>query len=404
MKWDRVVAGREGARHDAPVTPPTPQPPPVTPPPVTPPPAPARTELPPWLTYCDNPSCQSIPPVIAAVCPAGDPRNPARTTKVIPQVDGFPISGAFLHFDTQVNIRTRLLSGNGRADFGYMFAYSASSIKIKSDMDFTMSYYNVAPVWGGTALLQFVSSELESATLHSVFYRHPSYNVGLTDLHAKAQQIIQIERDMTGRTSPKTTAYFIPTEMANTTIGEGHFSFGNGTITVNYGNPPYVAATGGITKAPLARFSHEYAHELFAANLRGSFPDNYACPNEGLADAVGFMSGFLPVEDFGPIGLRNLNFEDGCQEQTAQHDVGNCPLWHVKKAGKLTPAFIRGLFHPQHTFVFDSCTHNVETGNNLWVYYQEAAGGADMMPALDAAKIPHSLTFADAKKAIGIAP
>ena len=57
------------------------------------------------------------------------------------------------------------------------------------------------------------------------------------------------------------------------------------------------------------------------------------------------------IEDFGPHGVRGLNFEDGCQEPTGNHDIGNCSLWHVKKAGLLPPAFVRGLFTPQHTFV-----------------------------------------------------
>jgi len=366
----------------------------------------SRAPLPPWLTYCDVPACTTLPSVVAVTCPYGSVCNPARTATVKPYVDGFPISGVFLGLNPQPssNIATRLISGDGRAAFGFIFAYTAPSIQIKSELDLTISSYAVDPVWGGTVPINFVSTELESSTLDTVFYQHPSYDTGngASELHAKGQEIIRVERDMTGRIAPRITAYFIPNEMANARDGEGNFSYGNGTVTINYGNPQYIAATGGITKASLARFSHEYSHELFAANLRGSFPDNYACLNEGIADATGFMSGFLPVEDFGPQGVRGLNFEDGCQEQTEIHDIGNCSLWHVKKAAHLTPAFIRGLFHPLHEFVFDSCVLDKETGDNLWVYYTESAGGVDMVAALDSAKIPHSATFAEAKKAIGI--
>ncbi len=261
------------------------------------------------------------------------------------------------------------------------------------------------PVWGGTTNLNFVSAELNSALLDTVFYRHPSYNTGnaASVLHAQGQEIIRIERDMTGITSAeRVTAFFLPEEMTATYLGgEGNFSFGNGTITINYGDPAYVTGTGGFSKAPLARFSHEYAHELFN-EITGAFPDNFACLNEGVADATGFMSRYLPEHDFGPEGHFNLNFDDGCPPLTEIHDVGNCSLWHVKKAGHLTPAFIRGLFHPQHTFTFDSCVMNKETGDNLLVYFTEAAGGANMVPVLDATKIPHSHSYAEAKRALGL--
>lgn len=368
-----------------------------------PPPAPARTSLPPWLTYCDNPSCAKLLPAIAAVCPEGIVCSPTRTTKIIPQVDGFPVSGMLLHIIPTQPIVTHWIGGTADTlGASTLVAYSASSIQIKSDLDVRLSVYRIQPVWGGIVPINFVSTELEASTLDIIFYRHPSYVPSLTELHAKAQEIIRIEREMTGRTAPKTTAHFIPVELANATTGEGHFSFGNGTVTVNYGSPDQVAGTGGLTGAPLARFSHEYAHELFAANLRNFFPDNFACLNEGIADATGFMSGFLPVEDFGPHGVHGLNFEDGCQDQTAIHDIGNCSLWHVKKAGKLTPAFIRGLFHPLHRFVFDSCTLNRNAGDHLWVYYQESAGGVDMRPILDAAHIPHSATFQEALTTVGV--
>src|SRR5437016_14192531 len=57
-------------------------------------------------------------------------------------------------------------------------------------------------------------------------------------------------------------AIFMPTEFA--TLGEGNFSDGNLNIYMNYGNPPYIEAVGGLYDAVMPRFAHEYVHELFS--------------------------------------------------------------------------------------------------------------------------------------------
>jgi hypothetical protein len=80
------------------------------------------------------------------------------------------------------------------------------------------------------------------------------------------------------------------------------------------------------------------------------------------------------------------------------HDVGNCYFWHVKKAGMLTQAFLHGIFHPQRAYRFHSCSQNTrDTGNNILVYFTEAAGGANMLPVLDSMKIPHAGSYEAAK-------
>lgn len=363
-----------------------------------------RSLLPPWITYCEDDACQFLAALDATACPMGqDQCSPKRSTEIRPQVDGIHISNYTFPVNSEDGVQTHILSGSGRAVADYVFAFDANLIRLRSDVDITFGYYGSQPVWGGVTPINFESKKVTSSRLTTYYFHHASYATGeAPNLHAKALDIMRIEQDMTGVSShDPITAFFIPSEMSGWYFGEGNFSYGNGTVTVNYGSPAYIAATGGITKAPMARFSHEHAHELFD-EISHFFPDNFACLNEGIADATGFMSGFLPVEDFGPDGIKGLNFEDGCQEQTAIHDIGNCSLWHVKKAGHLTPSFIRGLFHPLHRFVFDSCVLDKETGDNLWVYYTESAGGVDMVAALDSAKIPHSATFAEAKKAIGI--
>lgn len=362
--------------------------------------------LPPWLIYCPAGACTGLPPVVVALCPGGTACTPARSTTVIPQVNGTPINAVFFPLvNAPPTSGLRLISGDGATIANLVSAYTASSVQVHSDIEVQISYYALPAVWGGTTLLNFVSTQLSSSLLDTVFYRHPSYDTGTAaaDLHMQGQAIITAERGLTGiASSEHVTAYVMPTELAAATrLGEGNFSFGNGTITVNYGNPLFIAAVGGIQDFALARFAHEYTHELFN-EISTFFLDNPICLNEGLADAVGFASGFLPEPDFGPIGLRGLDFTDGCIPMTAIHDIGNCYLWHLKQAGFLTPTVIHGLFHPQHTYTFDSCVMNEETGNSLLVYFTEAANGADLVPVLNATKLPHASSYAAAKQALGL--
>ncbi len=372
--------------------------------------------LPPWLAYCNNELCAGLAPVVAAVCPDGTPScTPTRSTTVVPQVNGVPISGVAIPLIRNLtlnglsfpNTLVRLISGDGAVSNGvtlFVNAYTASSVQLKSKQSFLVSYYGLPPVWGGTTAINFTTTHLTSALVDTWFYRHPSFtpDTSVDTLHARVQTIITTERDLTGiTTSEHVTAYFLPTELTANRDGEGNFSYGNGTVTMHYGHPLYIERIGGIASQVLARFAHEYVHELFN-EMSDMFLDNPRCLNEGLADAVAFASGFLPEPDFGPIGLRGLDFTDGCLEQTETHDIGNCYLWNLKQAGFLTPTVIRGLFHPQHTFVFDSCVMDERTGNTLLVYFTESASGANLIPALNAMRLPHAASYLEAKAALGL--
>ena len=375
--------------------------------------------LPPWLTYCNNAQCAGVAPVVAAVCPSGTPScTPTRSTTVVPQVNGVPISGVAVPLIRDLTVNglsfpntlVRLISGDGAVSNGatlFVNAYTAPSVQLNSEESFLVSYYGLPPVWGSTTSVNFTTTHLTSALLDTWFYRHPSFTpaTSVDTLHEKGQTIITTERDLTGiTTSEHVTAYFLPQELTasrDSREGEGNFSYGNGTITMNYGHPLYIRQIGGIAPQVLARFAHEYVHELFN-EISGMFLDNPSCLNEGLADAVAFTSGFLPEPDFGPIGLRGLDFTDGCLAQTETHDIGNCYLWHLKRVGFLTPTVIQGLFHPQHTFVFDSCVMNEKTGNSLLVYFTESASGANLIPALNAMRLPHAASYLEAKAALGL--
>jgi hypothetical protein len=291
-------------------------------------------------------------------------------------------------------------------DSNFVRAYRTSKVIFASDPDVLLTYYDVAPVWGGTTPLNFTSTLQSSALLDTVFYRHPSYDTGTAaaDLHAQGQTVITTLRTMTGLTSERVTAFFMPTELATAqnSAGEGNASFGMGTVTINYGHPQYIALNGGIVSDAIATFAHEYAHELFD-EMRPELAGNSMCLNEGVADALPYVAGFLPEARFGPVGLDGTNFDSSCTALSRNHDVGNCYFWHVKKAGLLTPSFLHGIFHPQRRFNFNSCAQNtIQTGNNILVYFTEAAGGTDMVPVLDSMQIPHAGSYEAAKQALGL--
>ncbi|WP_437564220.1 hypothetical protein [Sorangium sp. So ce542] len=364
----------------------------------------AAAPLPPWLEYCDAAPCAAAAPVVVHVCPESNPLcTPTRQTTVVPNVNGKPISGVYLPMTLPAGAVLRHVSGSASVSYNTVSYSYAPGLVLRSDLDVLLSYYDVAPVWSGTTPVTFESTQLTSATVDSVFYRHPSYGTGTAaaDLHAQGQDAVAIERAMTGVTSEKLSAFFMPSELGGVQ-GEGNWSFGDGTVTINYGNPPFIAHKGGIPNAAMPRFAHENAHELYN-EIRSSFLGDDSCLNEGIADALAYLTGYLPVEDFGPIGLTGIDFDTGCTELTRTHDIGNCYFWHVKNAGLLTESFMHGIFHPQHQYGFNSCTQNVaQTGNSILVYFTEAAGGADMVPVLDAMEIPHAGSYAAAKLALGL--
>ena len=357
----------------------------------------------PLFQVCDEPTCGGAPPVVLRVCPTGQPSCvPSRATTVVARVDGSRIDGQLLVVNMPNGQSLVLDSGSAQVVAYLAYIQHAPQVILASDADVTFSYYGVTPVWGGTTFMDFASILSSDPTADSVFYRHVSYDIGTAarDVHASTVGAVAAERLITGLGIHPVKAYFVPTEL--TSSGEGNFSFGGGVVTINYGNPPYIAALGGILNTSIPRFSHEYSHDLFTEILPAYAGDS-SCFNEGVADALAFLSGYLPEVDFGPVGLRGLNFEtDGCPAQTEIHDVGNCPLWHIKKAGLLTTSFAHGLFHPQHAYGFNSCTlTDIQTGNALLVLFTEAASGADVIPALDAAGIPHAASYAQALAALG---
>ena len=361
------------------------------------------TPLPPGLSFCDSDPCASTPPLVIYVCPVNDPQcTPMRSTTITPQLDSRAITGISLSIFPPNNSSLRLVSGRG-AILGSVVWDIGSKIIIGSDEDIQISHFSVVPVWGGTTRLNFESSILNSTFLESVFYSHASYEIGpaAIDLHTRGQKVIMAERATSGLFAEPVTALYLPPEMNKDGLYGGNLSYGNGTVSINYGSPEGIARKGGIVNGAIPLFAHEYAHELFNV-IKHMFLGDSSCLNEGIADALAFSVGFIPEEILGPIATDRVNFDSDCSAVSEIHDVGNCYFWHVKKAGLLTPQFLYGIFHPQHTFSFNSCDQkSMTTGNSILVYFTEAAGGANMVPVVNSMNTPHAGSYEAAKQALG---
>ena len=345
--------------------------------------------------------------MVVHVCPEDNPPcTPSRQTTVVPRLDGHQIDQVLFPMqasDGGAGVIATLEAGAGSILGASLLLSYTSPVILKSDIDITLSYYKVTPAWDGTTELDFISATLTSPEVVTTVYRHPTFLTGdePMQLHERGRVIISVEKQIAGIDPGQMRAIFMPTEFA--TLGEGNFSDGNLNIYMNYGNPPYIEAVGGLYDAVMPRFAHEYVHELFS-EVSQSHPGNNICLNEGLADAFAFAAGFLPERDFGPLGLRGTDFDQGCAEIVQNfevHDAGNCPLWQVHSLGLLSQSFVARILRPQHVIEFDSCDLTSErTGNALIVLFSEATG-LDTTEAVQKAGIPNAGSLEGAKLALG---
>jgi hypothetical protein len=362
--------------------------------------------LPWWLSYCADATCGGLSPVVVHVCPESDPGcTPARSTTMIPQVDGRPISAIGLFINVPAGYAWRAISGPVT---GGGHVAESNRIIVKSDVDVSFSYYDQPAVWGGTTALEFVSLTIHDSSLVGTVFRHPSYLLGdeVLDLYRWGREIAVEQSSLAEITTTPglLRATFVPSELV--TFGEGDFSRGDNWISVNYSNPPYIDASGGIYNTAMPKFAHEQTHEMFN-EIASRYPGGNSCLNEGLADALPYVAGYLPEKNFGPINVRQQNnFNNGCAEVMDNfelHDAGNCPLWQVRRLNRLDRSFAKAMFHPQHAINFDSCDlRSSRTGNAYVVLFTEAAGGVDMTEAVNMAEIPNAGSYPAAKAALGL--
>lgn len=361
------------------------------------------TPLAPILYWCDGPPCTTSSADLY-VCPASDPSCvPSRTTTVSWTLNGRAFAPFYLPLFANQEISVR---AQGNATGNFLPTISAASVRVHSDIDVDLTFSRVAPVWGGAVTLPYVNERRSAAGYETDFVTAPGWDVGDVParVHARVGEIVATEQAI-AQVVPSNLhqAFFLPTELAAASGGEGNYAFGDGVVTINYSNPPFAAAIGGVESYSLWEHSHEYSHELFA-QVSGSFDGVQTCLNEGLADAMGNHIGYVPDSSFGPVGNRGIDFSGDCRRVDEVHDVGNCYFWHIREAGFLTDDFLRGIFHPQHRFNFNTCAPaDLQTGNSLLVWFTEAAGGANMGPVLDSMSVPHASSYAAALSALGFA-
>lgn len=360
-----------------------------------------KAALPWWINYCEGASCAGSE-VTVRLCPSSNPNcQPTQRATIIPEIDGHQIDQVLLPVQGPDGYVLEPQTGNADVQQTYVVAFG-SPVYVLSDVNFSVSYYNVPVSAGATTHLSFQSESFSSAALLTTVYHAPTYltNGEPTQLNAQSQNVVTQESSISGITTGQVSAYFLPTELS--TNLEGNVSDGSGHIAINYTNPPYINVMGGVLAVSMPEVAHEYTHQLFA-EIASRYPGVNTCLNEGLADAFPYSAGFLPEANFGPIGQRQSDFDQGCASSVASgevHELGNCPLWQVKRLSKLTQAFTVAMLHPQHVINFDSCDlTDPRTGNAYVVLFSDAAG-TDMTAAVNLAGIPNAGSYAAALAAL----
>jgi hypothetical protein len=351
-------------------------------------------------TFCDEP-CLALPPVVITVCPQTEPScTPTRSTTVTWRLEGRPFRGLLLAI-LGVNAISRVESGSAQALGSYLIFVHGGRAIVRSDVDVTLTYNKAPPVWGGETMLEFNVASFSGQRTTTHYYSFAGAGVGElgAQLHELSKTVIADEEAAVELTpSTMNRAFFFPTELVSQ--GEGDFAFPDGTVTINYGNPDFWAASSGIVAYGANRFAHEYAHQLVAV-MSPPYLGNPGCLVEGLANATGVLVGRTPAWVLGPMGGHVFSFEGDCKLATAGIDAGNCYFYHANKAGLLDASFLRGLFHPQHMYAFDSCSPSeIHTGDSLVVLFSEASG-QDQTLVVSQMGIPNSGSYAAAKAALG---
>jgi len=265
-----------------------------------------------------------------------------------------------------------------------------------------LTYYDDVPVWAGTTRIGFTGTSQTTAHGSSSLFGHDAYDLGTTHplVAQRLEDIATSEIAIANLTPAAFRAFLMPTEMAVVVGGEGNFSFGDGTIAVNYGNPDYINTQGGVLAIVSHEFSHEHSHLLFV-QIASKFTGNPTCFNEGLADALGNFLGYVPDSDFG-TAQDGSDFTKGCTPPTEIHAKGNCVLWNLKQAGYFTRSMFTAHFAPQHTYAFDSCNMTAATTGNAYVVYLTEATGTDMSAFVTSIGLTNAGSYAAAKTALGL--
>lgn len=353
-----------------------------------------QTPLPPWLRYCTD-AAPCATDVRLTTCPPDTVgcAQTGRETTLRWTIDGAPVDGVTVFVNTHAGAVAVASNSPRVTSFGpFAAVQGASSLALIEGQGTTvegLSYYNVTPRWGGVTELGFTSLTLAGPHGTAWFFRHSSFDFGLTAeaLRDAVEQVYDGVVALSGRTPPAYRAFFIPSELV-VNNGDGNFAFWPDTVTINYGNPDWLSYLGGFQTSVQWEWAHELTHLL--TQPLGERLSNIACLNEGLADAVGNKLGYIPESDFRP---GDSTLESSCRGLVGLHAIGNCYLWHLKhyRADTVTDGpfwterTFAGLFATPRALRLDTCSvpwpgqqapsaEDLVTGDSWVVYFSDATG------------------------------
>lgn len=381
----------------------------------------AQVPLPPWLRYC-APSAPCATDVTLTTCPPDTTgcAQTGRETTLRWTVDGAPVDGMTVFVNTHASTVSVASTSPQVTSFGpFAAVQGASSLELVEGQGATVegvSYYDVPPQWGGVTELKFISLTLAGPHGTAWFYRHSSFDFGLSTeaLRSAVDEVYDGVVALTARTPPAYRAFFMPSELVGNN-GDGNFAFLPDTVTVNYGNPDWLSYIGGFQTSVQWEWAHELTHLL--TQPLGERLSNIACLNEGLADAVGNKLGYVPESDFRP---RDGTLESSCRGLVGLHAIGNCYLWHLKhyRADAVTDGpfwnerTFAGLFATPRALRLDTCAvpapdqqapsaEDLVTGDS-WVVYFSDATGEDMTEFVESLGFFTSGSLCAALMALGL--
>lgn len=367
-----------------------------------------NTVLPDGMVYCETgSSCLTQTPIVT-LCATGTTNcATAKSTTVRLQINNKTVNlmsvllNATTDFTFSSNSTAIMQSGpflqvNGVGQFVLRLG---AGVNISS-----LSYYNQAITWSGDTILNFTAKTITKANGFITLVSHPTATLGTTaeEVATVSQQIYQQEVTATGVTPPAYRAFYSPADV-NPMGGDGNFSLGDGTIFMNYGNPPWWAANNLTPLAIMKQeFSHEHQHTIFAANNMSTKVSNDGCLNEGLSDGLGNFLGYVPNSILS--AKDNTSYAvDGCGVAQTLHGKGDCVLWHLKQNNFLSNTTFFNLYHPNRNYSLQSCQMTSRTTGNNFVVYLSEATGVDMASfVVGTLKIPAASSLAQAKSELGL--
>lgn len=367
-----------------------------------------NTILPDNMVFCEpGTSCLTQTPQVT-LCAAGSSNCAAvKSTTVRLQVNNKAVNlmDVLVNINSNYSFNTNSALITQSGNFIQVNGVGQFVLRLGAGVDVTsLTYYNQAINWGGDTLVNFNAKTITKANGFITLISHPLATLGTTaeEIATISQQIYQQEVAVSGVTPPAYRAFYSPADV-NPMGGDGNWATGDGTIFMNYGNPPWWAATNVTPLEIMTKeFAHEHQHTLYAAGDMHTKVSGDGCMNEGFSDGLGNFLGYVSDDVLRSKDSSNYALE-GCQVAQTMHGKGDCVFWHLKQNGFLNNATFFNLYHPTRNYALESCEMTSRTTGNKFVVYLSEATGVDMASfVVGSLNIPAAASLAQAKAELGI--